>query len=180
MDPWMTNCAPSGTSTPHRPDFTTALLSDYSQHCWGRASEIHWTQLGNCTAIHTITVRLDDINKCYYMCYTVGVITNNPAVSHRIIRNIAQRPGDQFLSRWEDKTALYGWGCFFHYTVFVFNVSHGFKCKDRHKKKNASPPNVSESQQNWSSWSPANCVTDKIVCVRFLTGKRLCSVNEKA
>jgi len=67
----------------HRPDFATDLLSDYSQHRCDGPSDVHRIQFNNFTAIHTITtVRLDDVNKWYYLCYTVGVITNNPAVSH--------------------------------------------------------------------------------------------------
>ena len=77
MDPRTTNRAPSST-----PTLSPTRLRN-SQHRWGGPSDVHRTQLGNCATIHTITtVRLDDVNKCYYMCYTVGVITNNPTVSH--------------------------------------------------------------------------------------------------
>jgi len=63
MDSRTTNRAPSGTSTSHRPEFATALLSDYSQHRWDGPNDVQRIQLVNFTTIHTTTVRLDDVNK---------------------------------------------------------------------------------------------------------------------
>ena len=46
------------------------------------------TNLGKWHTIHTTaTVQLWDVHKCCYMCFTVGVITNNPTVSHKCLKS---------------------------------------------------------------------------------------------
>jgi len=85
MDHQPVNHASSGTSSPvadrtslHN---TATLLSDCSQHCWGRPSDI---QLVSVTEPQSKRQQLYDFETLINIVYvfTVVVCTNNPTVSH--------------------------------------------------------------------------------------------------
>ena len=91
MDHWAVSRPPSDTSSPtadRTPRHTVAQLST-TANIAGEGPMTYMTTLGNWAKIHTTaTVRLWDVNKCCYMCLTVGIITNNPTVSHIQIQKV--------------------------------------------------------------------------------------------